>query len=242
MSPTAQTPDELPTIERREKFCFHCGTDVPCFNACCRDLELVLQPFDVLRLRKALGLSSRDFIHRSGEPTLLDAGFPAIRLKMLEDAEGTCPFVEDAGCSVYPHRPAACRMYPLGRGAGRNAKGEIGDCFVLVKEPHCRGFEGDLKWTPESWQMVQGVHPYNTLGDRYMSLIARRVREQRPLGPDEQNAVFIAAYQPDSWLDVLRSSPILDKAETTPEQKAAILEDEEERLRFALHWLEGFLF
>ena len=51
-------------------FTFACHPEVPCFNQCCRRLNLVLTPYDVLRLKNHLGMSSEEFHrapHRGGE-------------------------------------------------------------------------------------------------------------------------------------------------------------------------------
>ncbi|MBI5583589.1 MAG: hypothetical protein HY892_07175, partial [Deltaproteobacteria bacterium] len=63
-------------------FSFACHSDLACFNECCRDLKLVLTPYDILRLKKHLGLPSMDFLDRYGE---IQAGthnnFPGVFLK-----------------------------------------------------------------------------------------------------------------------------------------------------------------
>ena len=43
-------------------FPFDCSPAVPCFNACCRDLNQALSPYDILRLKNKLGLSSGQFL------------------------------------------------------------------------------------------------------------------------------------------------------------------------------------
>jgi len=40
--------------------------------------------------------------------------YPVILLQMRDNEKKSCPFVTAEGCSVYPDRPWACRMYPLG--------------------------------------------------------------------------------------------------------------------------------
>ena len=50
--------DSLPELKPDETFCFDCNPDVPCFNRCCAELTLPLTPYDVLRLRRNLGLGS----------------------------------------------------------------------------------------------------------------------------------------------------------------------------------------
>ena len=241
MTDPIRGPNAMPAIDRHDRFGFRCGPDVPCFNACCRDLDLLLNPYDVLRLRRALTLASRAFIYKYCEPAVLKANFPAVRLVMNDDGSRSCPFVRPAGCIVYGHRPAACRMYPLGRGASRKSDGGVAEVFVVVRESLCRGFENDQTWTPESWQIAEGVRAYNAMSDRYMKLISHREARRGPLDRQEQNTVFQTLYQPDYWAGVLSTGEIFASMGVTGERRARILQDEEERLRFAFEWLESSL-
>ena len=47
-----------------EVFRFACSPGVACFNACCRDLNQSLYPYDILRLKKRLKLPSGEFLER----------------------------------------------------------------------------------------------------------------------------------------------------------------------------------
>ena len=58
--------DRLPGIRIREgeAFQFRCHPGIGCFNRCCRHLNLFLYPYDVIRLRARLGLTSDEFLDR----------------------------------------------------------------------------------------------------------------------------------------------------------------------------------
>ena len=45
-------------------FSFLCSERVPCFNECCKDLNQALTPYDILRLKKHMGLPSSSFLER----------------------------------------------------------------------------------------------------------------------------------------------------------------------------------
>jgi Fe-S-cluster containining protein len=114
-----QTLDQLPgtRLEENDTFAFRCHPAVACFNRCCRNLNLFLYPYDVLRLKKRLGVSSDRFLEHYVDVVLRDASFfPEVLLHMSADAEKTCPFLTPPGCSVYPDRPDACRTFPLEQG------------------------------------------------------------------------------------------------------------------------------
>ena len=59
-------PDHVQPLDADGSFRFHCHPGVPCFTECCRELELGLTPYDVLRLKQALDLNSRQFFEHYG--------------------------------------------------------------------------------------------------------------------------------------------------------------------------------
>ena len=51
-------------MDPEDIFRFHCHTGVSCFTQCCQDVNIVLTPYDVLRMRRGLGISSGEFIDK----------------------------------------------------------------------------------------------------------------------------------------------------------------------------------
>ena len=45
-------------------FQFDCSPRISCFTNCCQDITIVLTPYDVLRLKNGLGISSDEFLER----------------------------------------------------------------------------------------------------------------------------------------------------------------------------------
>ena len=43
-------------------FKFSCSPGISCFTECCQDVSIVLTPYDVLRLKNCLGISSDEFL------------------------------------------------------------------------------------------------------------------------------------------------------------------------------------
>jgi uncharacterized protein len=149
------------------RFLFACLKALPCFTRCCADLNLVLTPYDVLRLKNRLNLSSGAFLE-SYTTTYVDAAYrvPVVKLKMNDDEKRRCPFVRPEGCVVYEDRPSACRLYPLGRAASKMyAEHTVGEYYFIVKESHCLGLNEEQEWPLQGWLTDQGLDEYNTIND-----------------------------------------------------------------------------
>lgn len=166
--------DELTELALDDWFVFSCHPGVSCFNACCRDLNQFLMPFDILRLKQHFSMPSADFLaeytHRHIGP---QTGLPVVTLKPADPVMLACPFVTDAGCSVYDNRPSSCRIYPLLRLLSRSREtGERTVRYMLLEEPHCHGFINGRRQTVREWIAHQGLEPYHEMNDAMMEIIA----------------------------------------------------------------------
>ena len=201
MSKTRALSEHLSSLAPDEQFGFSCHPGVPCFGDCCADLDCELHPYDVLRLRRALDLSSAELLAQHAEVGVAHGtGFPQVFLSMRSDAQRTCPIVQNGACTVYEDRPGACRCYPVGRGARLDESGRVQVEHVLVQEAHCRGFTGAETWTATTWLADQSMNDYVRLNDRHMRLVARWLEERRPLTRGQHGLVLLALYR----LDALR--------------------------------------
>lgn len=159
-------------LDRDQPFRFRCGPDLVCFTDCCRQLDLALTPYDVMRLRRALRLSGAEFLERYAViEKIAEDAFPLVYLGMVDDGLASCPFVGTRGCTVYADRPGACRTYPLGRGARLGPDGCPDDFYVVLNEPHCRGFAEDSPQTTVTWLADQELAPYNEFNDLTMRIL-----------------------------------------------------------------------
>lgn len=236
---TEEFLNNLPELEAGKTFAFSCYPGISCFNACCGDLNLMLTPYDMLRLRKELGHDSKKFIHNHADITRTpNIGFPMTKLRMLDNSKRSCPFVREDGCSVYKNRPGACRTYPLGRASRVGEDGEMIEQFFIVQERHCRGFEEEKEWTSGEWLKDQGLEEYNEVNDRYMRLMTRARKAGVVLDERKLNMVFLALYQVDNFTKFIKDMNVFARLEVSEKRQAAILSDEEECLNFALDWVE----
>ncbi|MDA3832658.1 MAG: YkgJ family cysteine cluster protein [Spirochaetales bacterium] len=166
-----QLPEHIKEISEHETFTFNCHPGVPCFTDCCRQLELALTPYDVVRLRKALCITTQQFLEDYAVIEWQEGDFfPRVYLGMKDDGQVSCPFVTDQGCTVYDGRPGACRTYPLGRGAYQLDDGSYGAMHVVLHEPHCHGFaEKDIQ-SVAKWTEGQELHDYNRMNDAMITI------------------------------------------------------------------------
>lgn len=169
---TAEPSTRVKNLDRDEPFAFRCGPDLHCFTDCCRQLDLALTPYDVLRLRRTLGASGAEFLDRYAVIEKNDEDtFPQVYLGMVDDGAASCPFVSAKGCTVYADRPGACRTYPLGRGARLGPDGQPDDFYVVLNEAHCRGFAEARPQTVLTWLADQELPPYNEFNDLTMRIL-----------------------------------------------------------------------
>ena len=63
-SPLADTPVVPNQLEGDAVIQFRCHKDIDCFNACCKNIDIMLTPYDILRLKQRLGITSTEFLRR----------------------------------------------------------------------------------------------------------------------------------------------------------------------------------
>lgn len=223
-------PEHVRPLRDDERFRFRCHPGVECFTECCRELELALTPYDVLRLAKGLGLTAADFLERYAlVEQQEEAPFPQVFLAMIDDGRASCPFVGAAGCTVYADRPAACRTYPLGRGASLRADGSVAILHVLLSEPHCHGFAAPEEQDVAAWTADQGLAPYFRMND----LLLRLVQHEKIKAGWRPSASQCQQYCTTLYdLDRFRS----DLPATTPARET-LLHDDEALLSHAIQHL-----
>ncbi|MFH1488514.1 MAG: YkgJ family cysteine cluster protein [Pseudomonadota bacterium] len=226
-------------------FKFQCHQGIDCFTKCCAALKLLLTPYDIIRMKNRLKLTSSEFLETFTEPRM-DGNdrFPKVFLKMNDDGKGRCPFVTLRGCSIYEDRPGACRIYPLGRAALKvdREKG-VRQKFFIVRESHCLGFREHRQWTVNEWLANEGLEGYNAMNDRWLEIITAR----KDLGSDKEvsrklQMFSMASYNIDTFREFVFKSRFLDLFEVAVEQKNALASDDVALMQFAIDWLKFSLF
>ncbi len=229
-----------------DKFKFACHPGVPCFNHCCCDVNIFLSPYDVLRLRKRLGMTSTDFLDKHAIlPVQKDMKTPAVVLRMNDDDSKSCPFLTEKGCGVYTDRPWPCRMYPLGMAASKDTPdGWRGERFYfLLKEEVCQGFNEAKEWTVREWMDNQGVEEYDVWGEQFKELTLHKFFETGgTLSPEKMHMLFVACYELDKFREFVFGSTLLERFIVDEDLIEELRYDDEGLLNFAFQWLRFSLF
>jgi hypothetical protein len=231
-------------LRHDERLSFACHSGLACFNRCCRDKRLPLLPYDVLRLRRALGLPSQELLARHAVLELDPAsGWPTLRIRL--EADGRCPFVGEAGCTVYAHRPTCCRIYPLARAVRPGpAPGDPPDERFLALEPAgCLGWGAPRELTLGELLEEQGLPPYHDANNRLLRLLLHPGRA-RPLALDERqlHAVILALYNLDLWREASAAPGFAPRFGLSAARLEAASASDEALLALGQDWLALELF
>ncbi len=236
-------PRNIERIAADECFAFACHPGVECFTNCCRQLELALTPYDVLRLKKSLGLSSDVFLDRYVivEKEKEDI-FPRFYLTMVDDGRASCVFVSEKGCTHYQDRPGACRTYPMGRAAMRTEQSTMEEFFVLLQEEHCLGFKETQQQSPNSYSQEQELTIYNEFNDAVATVLQHdKIRTGMVPTAEQVEDFVLCLYNIDTFRRQIMEDGKLLKSPLTEQQKEA-LKDDDKLLLFAIDWLKDRLF
>ncbi len=232
-------------IDPQKIFCFDCSSDNVCFNACCRNLNQCLTPFDFLMLKKFLGLPSTQCLETyTVQSTGPATGLPVVSIKPDYKDHLKCPFVTPKGCSIYPARPASCRIYPLARAVTRSREtGERKEHWALIREAHCKGFDSNKKQTITRWIRNQDLKEYNEMNDLMVELIAlKNQRGKAPLTLFETKMFHMALYDLDTFRSHVFEKNLLDKRAAGEKMIQQARSSDKALLKLGMAWIKSELF
>jgi len=235
-------PEHVRPLTPDATFRFSCHPGVACFTDCCRELELALSPYDVLRLSRHLGLAPSDFLDRYALVEQAEGGgFPQVFLCMVDDGRASCPFVTASGCRVYADRPGACRTYPLGRGAFTTPEGGRHEMHVLLTEPHCKGFNEGEHQDITAWQKDQDLATYNAMNDELLPILHHpRLKDSYP--PEEhEEEIFLFLYSLDTFRQQLLKATLTLPFPITATERQELAREDLALLRLGIRWLNHVL-
>ena len=240
---------EYPRLTAESTFRFSCHKGISCFTTCCADVNILLTPYDVLRMRRALDLPSDDFLGEYVVP-LLSPGqkVPLVLLKMKDNELKTCPFVGDEGCSIYDDRPWPCRMYPIGMASKKTGQETEDEEFYFLMEEgfSCAGLKEGKEWTVAEWWEDQGIGDYGERAQPYKELTLHRslqsADEGKGLSAGQMQMFYMALYDLDRFREHIFNSRFLKLFEFEDDLVERIKRDDEALLDFGYQWLRFSLF
>lgn len=230
-----------PVLAANSRFQFHCHPGLACFNRCCHHPTIILKPYDILRLRRRLGMTAGDFLARYTLTITEDKSLlPLVCLEIDESGAG-CPFLGPAGCRVYDDRPAACRLFPVVQGSRLGLEG-IEDTYFCKRLEYCQGWGGGREWTLAQWQADQGLEPYDACNREWLEIILERGSLKQPRKDSRAATLFaLASYDLDRFRHLACRTPLLQTL-GIPAGAAALLEQSDEvLLRFGYKYLKMVL-
>ena len=228
------------------KFQFRCSKKISCFTECCSRANIILTPYDIVRMKDRLGITSGDFLRKYTYTHVDEASLhPYAVLKMMDDNEGKCPFLAVEGCSIYEDRPSNCRFYPVGEGvivveSEEGPKNE--EFYFFIRDPRCLGHKEDTEWTIESWRKDQGADLYDEMNREWKEIQLRRNTDEKPdLDSKKQSMMYMASYDLEKFKRFIFESKLLDVLEIDKEEIEKIKTDEIALMKFGFKYLKYIL-
>jgi hypothetical protein len=225
------------TLSPEDRFSFSCHSGHSCFNMCCADINIFLTPYDVLRMRRATGLPSEEFLMKYTIPLLGDDGLPLVALKMTEDERKSCPFVAAEGCKIYQDRPWSCRMYPVFPASSRE------EGFLVEGRTSCLGLREEKQWTIQEWKRAQGIDVYDSMNESYKGITFHDFfLKGNKLDRGRSRVIYMACYSLDEFKRFILDTRFLDIYDVEGEVIERLKEDEEALLNFGYRWVRFNVF
>ena len=233
-------------LEPTDTFKFQCHSGLACFNQCCRNLNLFLYPYDVLRLSRNLDIGTDTFIDTHVDLVLREGyHFPEVLLRMADNDEQTCPFLTPEGCKVYPDRPDTCRTFPLEQGALFNAGTGRSTIVHFFRPPEfCLGQRESREWTTQAYAQDQDARRHHAMTLRWANI--RQLFHDDPWGgqgPECAKAkmAFMATYNIDRFREFVFDSSFLKRYHVKSTLKKKLHTSDKALLLFGFDWVLHFV-
>jgi Fe-S-cluster containining protein len=224
-----------PVLNPDSSFDFKCHADLPCFTQCCRDVNIYLTPYDVLRLRRSLKIGSEAFLNQYTRHFLAKTTHIPVVQFALEPRTLRCRFVGDEGCTVYQDRPWACRLYPLDL-----AEGDPDRYQVMVSRDRCLGLAEPGRQTVGEWLEGQGIAPFAAMDRAYHGIMPAGFKRGQWLDPGVGKLLFLA-YDLDRFARLLDDPRLRKFYEIDDALLERVAHDDEVLLLLAFRYIRSQL-
>ena len=233
-------------IHAEDKIRFDCHPGVACFTRCCKDADMYLYPYDIIRMKNRLGIPSYQFLKKYVIQAIRDNPyFPSLMLKMSDDEEKTCPFLSDKGCTIYEDRPFSCRAYPLERAVARSGdKNGRKVIYFIMRQAHCLGHKESREWTVEEWIQDQKIEVYNEMNDLWVDVDS--IFRTNPWGAQGIDGpalkmAFMACFNVDDFKKFIFESTFLSRFDLPDERIEKLKVSDVELMKLGFDWTKFFL-
>ena len=232
-------------LSKEDSFNFSCKKELSCFNKCCQDVNIFLTPYDVIRIKARLNISSSEFLERFTIcPFTEDQKLPVLLLKLNDNQEKTCPFVSKDGCTIYEDRPWSCRMYPIGLASQKIRTEDEGEEYYFKQEDvFCQGMKQSTNWTVEKWIQDQEIDPYDKFSSMYKEIILHPYfKKGQDLTPQKMDMFHTVFYDLDKFRNFVFKSTFLKRFDISDRTLEKIKDSDTRLLSFGVDWLKLCLF
>ena len=245
-SPIPASPVTPETFDENHVIKFRCYKGIECFNAFCRNIDITLTPYDILRLKQRLGISSTEFLAKYTYPFEFNKNSIAgVKFKTVE-AGTACPFMNEEGCSVYSDRPTACRYYPVGLLSMRRADENFDTAsYAMVQEDHCKGHFEEREISIKDYRKEQEVEDYDEHGRGWRQLILKMKSAGPSIGTLSKKSLqlfFMACYDLDRFREFVKSEGFSATFELDEATRKTLYEDDLELLKFGDRLIRQVMF
>lgn len=232
-------------LKNGDMFSFQCHQGLSCFNKCCHNLNLFLYPYDIIRLKNRLGISSDQFLDTYVDIVLRpDNFFPEVLLRMADNDERSCPFLNKNGCTVYPDRPDTCRTFPVEQGMIYNTEIQNKKLICFFRPPDfCLGQHEETLWSTASWARDQDAVFYNRMTAQWAAI--KHLFQSNPWevqGTEGQGGkmAFMAAFNVNRFREFVFNSSFLKRYKVKAGILKKIKTDDVELMKFGFSWIKLF--
>ena len=234
------------TLEGTAALQFQCRKGIACWNACCSNIDISLTPYDIVRLKQHLELSSSEFLNRYTVPYEMEKdGIAGVKLRPV-DGGTACRFMTDAGCGVYADRPTACRYYPVALLSMRKQDESVDrQYYAIVREDHCLGHREPRTQTIDEYRAEQGLPEYDDLAHGWRQLILKKKSSGPTVGKPSKRSLelfFMTCYDIDRFRSFVASDSFSGIYELPADELHAMLLDDVTLLQFGFRFLRQVLF
>lgn len=244
--PFQQGPVVPTMVEGGHKIQFSCHKGISCWNACCANIDISLTPYDIVRLKQYLGITSTEFLREYTVPYEMEKdGIAGVKFRPV-DGGTACRFMKPEGCGVYENRPTACRYYPVALLSMRKQDEYVDtQSYALVKEDHCKGHEVARTISIDGYRQEQGIPEFDALARGWRQLVLKKKSSGPTIGSlslKSRQLFFMSCYDVDTFRSFVDSEAFGKLFKLGADEKAMLMADDVELMQFSFRFLKQVLF